>query len=228
MNVTLSTQPTQPNTHEMVVIHRIFRREFPLLAGVVQRTSNGDARRAAPIAGHIEFCLTSLHNHHSAEDEYLWPKLRERARPHADLVRRMEAQHEVVAARSEQARRLAGRWRQAPAAQIGTELATSLSLLADALVDHLDEEEAHILPLVREHITAAEWDELGRKSFDKFPRSARPVMLGQLLEVATPDDRALFFGKLPVLPRLMWLLAGKRSYARYTRRVRGASGTRKA
>ena len=57
MNVTLSAQPIEPNTHEMVVIHRIFRREFPLLAGAVRRTPNGDARRAAPIAGHIEFCL---------------------------------------------------------------------------------------------------------------------------------------------------------------------------
>ncbi len=222
MNVTLSAQPIEPNTHEMVVIHRIFRREFPLLAGVVRRTPNGDARRVAPIAEHIEFCLTGLHNHHSAEDEYLWPMLRERARPHAELVRRMETQHEAVAARSEQARRLAGRWRQAPATQIGTELATSLSLLGDALVEHLDEEEAHILPLVREHITGAEWDELGSKSFDKFSRSARLVALGQLLEEATPDDRALFFGKLSRCSRgLMWLLAGRRSYARYIRRVRG-------
>jgi hemerythrin-like domain-containing protein len=229
MNLDLSAaQRTEPNTHEMVVIHRIFRREFPLLAGVVRRTSTGDARRAAPIAGHIEFCLDGLHHHHSAEDEYLWPRLLERARPHADLVRRMEAQHQAVAARSEQVRRLAGRWRQAPAAQVGAQLATSLSLLADALVDHLDEEEANVLPLVREHITAAEWEELGRKAFDKIPRSARGVALGQVLEEATPQDRALFFGKLPVLPRLMWLLAGKRSYARYIRRVRGASGTRKA
>jgi hemerythrin-like domain-containing protein len=220
MNVTLSPQPTEPNTHEMVVIHRIFRREFPLLAGAVRRTPNSDARRAAPIADHIEFCLTSLHNHHSAEDEYLWPKLLERARPHADLVHRMEAQHQAVAARSEQARRLAGRWRQAPAPQVGAELATSLSLLTDALAEHLDEEEANVLPLVREHITAAEWEELGRKAFDKIPRSARGVALGQVLEQATPQDRALFFGKLPVLPRLIWLLAGRRNYARYIRRVR--------
>jgi hypothetical protein len=44
MNAT--AQQTEPNTHEMVVIHRIFRREFPLLAGIVLRASDGDARRA--------------------------------------------------------------------------------------------------------------------------------------------------------------------------------------
>ena len=52
MNAT--AQQTEPNTHEMVVIHRIFRREFPLLAGIVPRAPDGDTRRAAPIARHIE------------------------------------------------------------------------------------------------------------------------------------------------------------------------------
>ena len=153
MNAT--AQQTEPNTHEMVVIHRIFRREFPLLAGIVPRASDGDTRRAAPIAKHIEFCLDGLHNHHSAEDEYLWPALLERARPHAELVRRMEVQHEAVARHREQARQLTGRWQVTPVPQKGTELAATLSTLGDALAEHLDEEEVSILPLVREHITVA-------------------------------------------------------------------------
>ena len=130
MNAT--AQQTEPNTHEMVVIHRIFRREFPLLAGIVPRASDGDTRRAAPIARHIGFCLDGLHNHHSAEDECLWPALLERARPHAELVRRMEVQHEAVARHSEQARQLTGRWQVTPVPQRGTELAAALSALGDA------------------------------------------------------------------------------------------------
>jgi hypothetical protein len=112
MNATV--QQTEPNTHEMVVINRIFRREFPLLAGIVPRASNGDTRRAAPIAKHIEFCLGSLHNHHIAEDECLWPALLESTRPHAELVRRMEVQHEAVARHSEQAKQLTERWQVTP------------------------------------------------------------------------------------------------------------------
>jgi hypothetical protein len=50
MNAT--AQQTEPNTHEMVVIHRIFRREFPLLAGIVparlgRRYPPGRAHRQA-------------------------------------------------------------------------------------------------------------------------------------------------------------------------------------
>jgi hemerythrin-like domain-containing protein len=221
MNAT--AQQTEPNTHEMVVIHRTFRREFPLLAGIVPRASDGDTRRAAPIARHIEFCLDGLHNHHSAEDEYLWPALLERARPHAELVRRMEVQHEAVARHSEQARQLTGRWQVTPVPQKGTELAATLSALSDALAEHLDEEEVSILPLVREHITVAEWEELGRKSFEKFPPSARLVAMGQVLEDGTPEDRALFLGKAPAPARMMWHLGGRRKYQRYIGRVRGAA-----
>ena len=101
-------------------------------------------------------------------------------RPHAELVRRMEAQHEVLAKRSGWARRLLGRWREAPAAQIGAELATSLSLLGVQLVKHLDDEEAHILPRAR----ASTWPERSGTSSATSPltssRAARPVMLGQL------------------------------------------------
>jgi hypothetical protein len=67
----VTAQQTMPNTHETVVINRIFRLEFPLLAGIVPHAWDG-AGWAAHIASHIEFCLDSLHNHHGAEDEHRW------------------------------------------------------------------------------------------------------------------------------------------------------------
>jgi hypothetical protein len=36
-----------PNSHEMVVIHRIFRREFPLAADIIQRSRGSAGRRWA-------------------------------------------------------------------------------------------------------------------------------------------------------------------------------------
>ena len=114
MNAHVTTWRAEPDIRDMMVIHRIFRREFPLLAEIVPRASNGNARRAVHVARHIDFCLDSLHNHHSAEDEYLWPKLLERTRPHAELVRRMEAQHKDVAGCVEQARQRTAHWQAVP------------------------------------------------------------------------------------------------------------------
>lgn len=206
---------------EMVVLHRIFRREFPLLASAVRRCMEGDARWAQGIGEHADFIISALHNHHTAEDEYLWPVLLERAQPHASLVRRMEEQHLAVADPLARAGQLLAEWRRAPARAAGDELATALTQVHESLAGHLDEEEATILPLISEHIMVAEWEDFGQRSFEKFPKSALPVMLGQMLESATPAEAELFLRKLPAFVPVMWRLVWHRGYDRYIRRVRG-------
>ncbi|MFD3450605.1 nitroreductase/quinone reductase family protein [Streptomyces sp. NPDC058691] len=212
---------TAPDTHDMVVVHRIYRREFGLLADLILSAPAGDTRRAVDIADHLEFTLAGLHHHHTAEDEFLWPRLLERAQPQADLVQRMQFQHDAVATSIEAARQLMQKWCGDPTTALGRELAATLTGLRDALNEHLDDEEMHILPLVRTHLTVTEWQEVGQKAFEKFPRSAMPIAVGQLLEVATASDRELFFGKLPLPARAMWHLVGRGQYVRYIRRVRG-------
>jgi|RhiMethySRZTD1v2_1073278.scaffolds.fasta_scaffold07546_5 deazaflavin-dependent oxidoreductase (nitroreductase family) len=225
MNITMTGQRhQQPAVQEMVVIHRIFREEFRRLPDLVRGVPDGHLRRAADVAAYVTFNLDSVHNHHTAEDEYLWPLLLERARPDAALIRRMEGQHNRITAYTEEARRHLADWHAAPVRASGSRLADTLAQLTDALAEHMDDEEAHVLPLVTEHVTVAEWQELGQRSFDKFPRSALPIMMGQLLAVATPEEAALFMGKLPLPVRLIWRLAGRRKYVRYMRRVRSDAG----
>jgi hypothetical protein len=110
----------------------------------------------------------------------------------------MEAQHRAGAGCGQQVQRLAEQWRVSPSDSATTELAAALVRLSEVLAEHLNDEEAKVLPLVREHVTVAEWEELGRESFAKFPRSARPIMMGLLMEDATPGDRALFLRKAPL------------------------------
>ena len=149
----LSAAPAR--TEEMAVIHRIFRRGFPMMAELVRQTPPGATARSEPIAAHLDFLLNGLHNHHTGEDEHIWPRLLERAAPQAELITRMEKQHEVVAERSERVRTLLETWRRT--ADDGEALATALDEFTAALVEHLDDEEAHVVPLIRAHITAEEW-----------------------------------------------------------------------
>ena len=184
----------------------------------IRRVPAGDTGRAAAVAGYAEFMLIGLEYHHTSEDDYLWPRLRERAAPDAGLVNRMGEQHEAVHGPIERARVQLSAWRARP---LGSELADTIEELRIALTAHLDEEEAEILPLVRAHITAAEWQELGDLSFAKFTNNEKLIALGQMLDVASPSEAAMFFGKLPLPIRLMWRLAGRRRYARYMAGVRG-------
>jgi hemerythrin-like domain-containing protein len=213
---------TPARTEEMAVIHRIYRRGFPMVADLVRRTPLGASARSESIARHLDFLLNALNHHHSGEDENIWPRLLERAAPQAELINRMETQHEVVDERSKQVRTLLEDWRHFPAD--GTDLATALDEFTHALVEHLDDEEAHVVPLIRAHISAAEWEQFGQDTFEKFTNPEKLIATGVLEEVATPEEVEWFVGGLPLPIKLMWRYAGRRRYTRYIEDVRGAEG----
>ena len=220
MSLPAATAPAR--TEQMAVIHRIYRRGFPMVADLIRRTLAGDASRSESIAAHLDFLLKGLHHHHSGEDENIWPRLLERAAPDAEWINRMETQHEVVADRSEKVRSLLESWRQDPANS--TELATALDEFTHALVEHLDDEEAHVVPLIRSHITATEWEQFGQDTFEKFTNPEKLIATGVLEDVATPEEVDWFVGELPLPIKLMWRFVGRRRYDRYMERVRGVEG----
>jgi len=63
------------DTSEMYLVHAVFRREFALLPGLVRAVAAGDVERAGIVADHAELLTVLLHEHHSAEDAMLWPRL---------------------------------------------------------------------------------------------------------------------------------------------------------
>lgn len=219
----MSAPPAAPaRTEEMAVVHRVFRRGFSMVAELVRRTPPGATERSGPIATHVEFLLNGVHHHHTGEDENIWPLLLERAAPEAELINRMEAQHAAVSERSDRVRSLVGGYRESAT---GAEpLAQAIEKYAGALVEHLDDEEAHVVPLIRAHVTAEEWERFGQQTFEKFTDAEKLTATGTLEEVATTEEASWFTGGLPVPIRMMWRLAGRRSYARYIARVRGDTG----
>ena len=88
----------RPDTHDMFVVHRVFRRETALLPRLVRNVRPGDTARAAVVADHYRGYALGLHHHHTGEDELIWPLLLARVDLEAELVLRMEEQHERVAA----------------------------------------------------------------------------------------------------------------------------------
>ena len=211
--------PAPARTEEMAVIHRIFRQGFPMIAQLVREVPSGDTSRAEQVAAHLDFLLNGLHNHHTGEDENIWPRLLDRAAPEADLINRMEQQHERVAELSKQLRTQLVTWRRS--AVDGETLATTLDAFTASLVEHLDDEEAYVVPLMRSHITAEEWTRLGQETFEKFTNDEKLIATGALEEVTTPEEAAWFTGDLPLPIKLMWRFVGRRKYAAYMRSVRG-------
>lgn len=211
------------DTWEMVMIHRVFRRELGLVPGLIRRVGDGDRRRSAVVAEHFAFLVDGLHHHHGAEDELLWPMLLARVGElDGDLVVRMQRQHETVATLIARAGELLPEWRSTAAAAAGEDLANVVEKLCAALGEHLADEENEILPLCSRHLTQAEWDTVGERGSEGMPKGRRLfVALGAILEEATPEERRRFFAKAPMPARVLWSVVGKRVYRREMARIHG-------
>ncbi|WP_433610243.1 hemerythrin domain-containing protein [Dactylosporangium sp. CA-139114] len=210
----------RPWVQEMVIVHRVFRRESRLLPELIGAVRPGDAERAARLAELTRGYADGLHDHHTSEDELLWPKLLARVDLDAELVLRMEQQHQVVDAGLQELGARLDAWERSPAEPERDALVGAFARHRRDLVEHLDEEEQRILPLVQEHISVAEWAALSEHARSKTPKDKLLFVLGALLEDATPQERTQFLAMLPLPARLMWKLVGKRSYAKQVEKIR--------
>ncbi|WP_419993639.1 hemerythrin domain-containing protein [Streptomyces boninensis] len=219
----MTTQPeTQPDTHEMVVVHRMFRREARLFPGLVRGVAAGDANRAHAIAAAWRDNRDQLHHHHTGEDDLLWPKLLARVDLEAELVLRMEEQHQVVAATLDRAAALFDAWEAAALPDTRDHLASVLDEHEAALTEHFDDEERQVLPLVARHITLAEWQALADHAVETTPKHKLLHTLGALLEDATAEERAWIWPNVPPPARVAWRAYGQFAYRRKVRQLRGA------
>jgi hemerythrin-like domain-containing protein len=199
------------DTHEMLLIHRVIRREMGCLPALF-RSASGDPLRAKVVAAHATEMLHFVQVHHTGEDQLLWPVLRPRVTLDAELIDRMEAQHAEIAAGVEQVQRDLPTWTgDAPAAE---RMASRIESVLEVLTAHLAEEEQRILPLVAEHFGQDEWDALGKHGMGSIPGKRRLVILGYILDDADDAERTRFLARVPPPARLAYKVIGRRQYAR--------------
>ncbi|HEX6873943.1 MAG TPA: hemerythrin domain-containing protein [Micromonosporaceae bacterium] len=212
------------DTHEMVVVHRVFRRELRMLPDLILGVPHGDRARAAVVAEHLSDMTHALHHHHTAEDTLLWPVLLRRIGDNP-LVPRMQRQHEQLAALLDQVDKLTPRWRDAADAATGRELAHTIGQVSAALAEHLHDEEHDILPLVARHVTHQEWQALGEYGRRVIPKNSKAfVFVGLVLEEADQAERDAFLSQMPAPIRWAWRLAGDRVYRKAMAKIRGSAG----
>jgi hypothetical protein len=170
-------------------------------------------------------CLTTLLGHHHAgEDRLLWPKLTARVPAAvAPTIAGMERQHEVIHGLLEAVDRQTTSWAACPEAAARTQLADSLSRLTDALEEHLDAEEATVLPLAAETLSLAEWRELEEDGLKEMPKRDLAFVSGMIMHHADPACLAVLLARAPAPVRVFGSLVGPRSYARRAGRVHGTA-----
>lgn len=210
----MTTTAKRPQTEEMVIVHTVFRTHLSALPELLSAVPDGDQRRATELNDWLTELLTGLHHHHVGEDELMWPLLVSRAPQDRVLVLRMEEQHSRIADLVSACHREGATFADSGARHDGTTLATTLRALNDTLAEHLSDEERHVLPLVEQLMSVAEWQVLADRGNASIPKDRRLVFLGFMLYTATPEQRSLLMTGLPFPARILWRLVGKREFAR--------------
>jgi hemerythrin-like domain-containing protein len=198
------------DTVDMLMAHRVFRRELRNAPELIGGVKAGDTKRSALIADHLGYIVDGLHHHHAAEDELLWPPLHTRA-PTSDLkIRQMEEEHAAIAESVEKVQIVRMPWSKSANTELAARLIAATEDLSATVDTHLENEERDILPLISEHITNDEWKDCVARGAEFLPKNKLAlVFLGLALQDATVEKQRQFLSGIPMAPRVLWKLLGQ-------------------
>lgn len=142
------------DTQTMGIVHDALRRDLGRVrTALTTPPYPGDDQQVAT-ADHVLWMVDFLH-HHEAEDDGLFPLIRERNPEAAALLDRMDADHQGILPGMDGLAAAAGRYRSAASAREG--VLAALDALEGFLLPHLRREEDEMMPVVSATLTEAEW-----------------------------------------------------------------------
>lgn len=209
------------------VLHQLVRREWRLLGELAGWAAPGDAERAATLTRHAELIGRVLLHHHAIERDSVWPALL-RAVPadRTDDVRGLVGDWMTRCARIDSMLRdvstAARQWQVTGTAAARDAFALACLDLADAVDAQTADEEAELLPLLGEHLSAGDWAVIARSSHCHLSAREQLLVLGLALEDSCAADRARLLSGLSPAARLAWRLHGRQDYRAAVVRLRGA------
>ena len=210
---------TAPSTRscdaqDLVLAHQAFRRVYGLAPDAVRLTDPSDRRRVKSVARTLQAINDALHHHHTVEDTMLWDTLSER-RPACGLhVELMKRQHGQVAGLLTATPELIQAWRRRPGAGTAEPLADLFDQIRGLLEVHLAAEEARIVPVIEQVISAQEWHQVGETAKAVSAPAQGFLMLGLILELMPAEERVAFEAELPGPITFVWALVGRHMYDR--------------
>ena len=207
--------PGQAAAHEgpvdlmnMYLAHHGFRRDLEAFSSTVPCTPVDDRTAWQALARRWAMFTEVLHHHHSAEDDWLWPVLTERADPAGrDTLEAMEAEHEEIDPALEACS--AGFARLARRADLDARsaLTVRLSALRESLGRHLAHEERDAIRLVQELMTAEDWAQFEKRIEEKIRFSQVLRLVPWAMHEVPPAAREEVFVRTGAAHRVLWRLS---------------------
>jgi hemerythrin-like domain-containing protein len=219
----MSTSVPMADSRDMLVVHRMFRRQFAAIPALVSDVADGDAARAAVVADHVEWMVEFLHSHHEGEDMHVWPRLVERCPTETEpLIFTMESQHHALALALDDLAVKATAWRAIGGIRERDTLAGAADVLLGRIAEHLDLEELRVLSLIDRYMTEKEWKQVGGSGLKEMSLGHLTVAFGMILDDASAEQVRVMRDTIPRVPWAVFSLLGPRAYAEYAARLRSS------
>lgn len=209
-----------PDLSGIMLAHRAMVTDIGRLAdlttAIAQRRTPCTVKRARAITRYLDLMCESIHHHHTMEDDVLLPIIESSAAGLVDLTELTE-DHAILDPRLDRLRGHAATFARSGDPEMARPLAAGLADLHRLLEAHIADEERELFPVIRRHVTVADWEAVetaarktGRLSFDG-PR---------VLAVATDAERAKIAAAVPG-PLMLLLGYLVRRHRRFERAVFG-------
>jgi hemerythrin-like domain-containing protein len=209
---------------DMFAEHRMFRREFGLMPGLVRTVAAGDTQRATLVADHIALVSGLLNQHHSGEDKHIWALLWERCLEEcASLVDVMEDQHHAIHTCLLQVSKAAESWRDSASADARGVLANAIDRLVTVTTEHLALEEERVVPLIEKHVAEARYAVLTRERAAYIPRDKLPAVFGLIMYYGDSAVIDMIVAEMPVEVQPAIKDLAVKAYAAYAEELYGTA-----
>ncbi len=204
-------------------IHHALRVAADQLVAVL--SAQTPRKRSAPAALHRWFTGYSaeLAAHHRVEDEVFFPAIAARVPAYAEYERTLTADHErlhnLIGGCNTALRRLGSAGSAGGPDEVAAALAAAVEL-RDLLTEHLDFENADVLPLFERHFSPAEYAALDRKAIQAVSLRQALFTVPWFMATASPQGAARTLADAPLPLKLIYRLTRGR-YARLQQQAFG-------
>lgn len=219
----MTTAPELPlaDATAMTRFHRIFREALDAVPRFIGTVPTNDHDRTELVGSYYDNVLKLLHAHHEAEDLTIYPLMVERLPEHVDVISRVNAEHEAVLGTLVATEQALAVWRAEPSSASREAAVQAMETLRVVLLQHLDHEEAEVVPLIALCITVAEWGEMSAIAFQRFSGDKVWLVLGLIQEQMLPDENETMEANMPPPVHNFWETQGRATFRDFVAELRG-------
>lgn len=186
--------PLSEHSRVLLAMHRAMRADSQRLIGALEALPDGDTEHAEALGRAFAAIVSLIHDHHWTEDDVMYPFLLQRVRSFESEAIRLENDHvELDAAMA----RINARFRLLAHQLSPTLWKDTRSRLADeagtfdrVLIDHLDREEAVVVPAFESMLTAGEHGTLRKEEGKLATYRHMKMAVPWVLRNSTPEEEA--------------------------------------